>query len=351
MAPTMEEVEKQTAQRTEEHLRWRSISAGVEDKDAEKSLALTKACGGSKKNGKRCGKKAKGKGKATRRAKGKKKARTDVAEGGEGEEQAPKTKKIGLKAQVSQDVGARGVELVLAEARAKLATCEAAMQATRSSEKQLELEADSAKKAVEHCSSSVDAVVKRETVAMDKLKASCAGRLEAHRTTLEATAARTEIDQRIFLLEAESQSRLKVGDLADAQKAAQQATQAAKTALKDSKRAEKEAIEALKKTSAASQAVYLEKLKDSADGNAMVRFDAMDAKKAEKMAAKEMSAELSQLDMSRFARDMSRVKKVSEAAGLGRCRRAVASPKRLMGASPLDGSPGKAARVENDDVD
>merc|ERR1712183_770806 len=93
---------------------------------------------------------------------------------------------------------------------------------------------------MEAASAQVEAVVQKETLALEKLKAVRAAKAESIRGLQGAEKSREEAAQHVLVLELEQTSRGKVSDYERQRKEAQAAIAASKKALEEAKVKEKE---------------------------------------------------------------------------------------------------------------
>merc|ERR1712039_575494 len=177
---------------------------------------------------------------------------------------------------------------------------------------------------------------------------------EAASNTQQVESDKCEAEKTIKLLELELASREKMKELEDAKKAAQAAAEAAKKALEDSKRMEKEAQEALKSSLMEQNKKEAEAMREHADVDKLGSDARKEKKVADKVAAKEVLTELSQIEKARLQREKNRQQKYREPAGFGkgggRGLKALTmgggtSPAKRAAPSTENGTPNKVAKV------
>merc|ERR1719350_558761 len=97
------------------------------------------------------------------------------------------------------------------------------------------MEVSEAQRVMEAASAKVDAVTRKESLALERLKASKLAQADAAHGTTKAEQDRSESEKIMKILVLEMASRDRVLELEEAKKAAQEAQDAAKKVLEDSK--------------------------------------------------------------------------------------------------------------------
>jgi len=237
--------------------------------------------------------------------------------------------------------------------KASAAEVEAAIAEAEKFQKEGDNEIAQAKAAMDAASSERETLVHRETIAVEKIKASLNAKMEAASDTKKAIESRETAAKQMLVLEMEAQARKNVGGLEDAKKASHAEVEAAKQRLEEAKAKEKEAAEAFKHRLIAQRekesALLEEKEREGELEGAVAKAEAKLKDKAEKAA---VSAELKDIEKMRQARDKERQQMIKEAAGVKRkFQKALMAPEAAVSPtkSAPRASPAKAARIE--DVD
>lgn len=294
--------------------------------------------------------KGKGKAKGKKGKFGKKAMKAPKpVEGEEGYVAKPKKEPVkNLRVQVEESVGDRDIQDVIAEARAEVEKLQAAVSKAQESEVSYETSILEGKMAMETASASVDSCVHKETIALEKFKAAKQALIEAQKKVAEKKLAVGEEDKALSVLSSEGEKNKLEADLIKAKEDAHKAMEEARRTLEEAKLKEKQIQEEIKaKRSALALTDDPEaaaKAKAAAEQAAEEAKERKEAKALGSHAAKDLRAEVKELEKARADRDKERAKLFKEAAGLGKAKK----EKRALGDGSA-ASPAKAAKIQ--DVD
>lgn len=289
-----------------------------------------------------------------------KKSDAEVPELAEADAMAKKAKtkaKLGsFKSRVMQGIGDGNIDEAMAEVTKKVTACEESILASEKEERAVSEEVSEAQTAMELAAQKVEAVVRQESLALEKLRAAKLARGEGVKGLAQAEQDSSEMLKVIKILELDLAGREQVTELEEAKKRAQEAAEAARKALEESKQREKEALEAMKRVQKEQSQKEGEAIRDPAGKH---KPGAEASKKERRAEEKEAMIELTQIEKERAQRERERQQKWREAAGLGKGKGKgglqmltmgpAASPKRPASSSlpATDGAASKVPKVQD----